>query len=238
LNGRPAHADEHAALGERGENLTQPRRAFHRVKLGGIRQTRRGVKIVVGAQRDHHEIPLVRSAIRCDALGHGIDRRDCLLEKPHAGLHESLIRESHRVKRRVPEHDVELRVAENKGVVLIDQRHVDAVAIRLGEHGAEFEPSEAGAENEDALFHGITELIVNCTCRSTANEKRTDSLTDQAASGEEYQTPPYQTTIERARREAGSVLRLGPRDPDPVFGECNFCGTTVSKYVQTKTRNV
>ena len=45
-----------------------------------------------------------------------------------------------------------------KAVALVDQRHVDAVAERLGEHGAEFEPAEAGAENEDALFHGTAQL--------------------------------------------------------------------------------
>ena len=36
---------------------------------------------------------------------------------------------------------------------VVNQRHFDAVAKRLREHGAEFEPAEAGAENEDAFFH-------------------------------------------------------------------------------------
>ena len=59
----------------------------------------------------------------------------------------------------MPEHHVELREAEIEGVVLVNQRHIDAVAERLREHGAEFEPAEAGAENEDALFHRIAKLF-------------------------------------------------------------------------------
>ena len=39
--------------------------------------------------------------------------------------------------------------------LVVNQRHLDGVAKRLREHGAEFEPAEAGAENEDALFHGL-----------------------------------------------------------------------------------
>ncbi len=55
----------------------------------------------------------------------------------------------------MPEHHVELREAEIEGVALVDQRHFDVVAKRLREHGAEFEPAEAGAENEDAFFHRL-----------------------------------------------------------------------------------
>ena len=61
------------ALGKHGENLTQPLRARQSVELGGIRQTRRGIKIVVGAERDDQEIRLVGSAIGRDAFGDGID---------------------------------------------------------------------------------------------------------------------------------------------------------------------
>ena len=157
------------AFGERGEHLTQPRRARHGVELGGTRQTRRGIKIVVGAERDDQEIRLVGSAIGRHALGDGIDQRDRFLEQTHAGLHEILIRQSHRVERRAPEHHVELRVAEGKGVAFVDQRHIDAIAERLREHGAEFEPTEASSENEDVFFHRIVELIVICSYRSAAN---------------------------------------------------------------------
>src|SRR5437667_3282332 len=56
---------------------------------------------------------------------------------------------------RMPEHHVELREAEIEGVALVNQRPFDGVAKRLREHGAEFEPAEAGAENEDACFHRL-----------------------------------------------------------------------------------
>ena len=39
--------------------------------------------------------------------------------------------------------------------LLVNQRHFDVLAQRLREHGAEFEPAEAGAENEDACFHRL-----------------------------------------------------------------------------------
>ena len=157
------------ALGERGKNLTKPCRARHGVELGGVRQTRRRIEIVVRAERDDQKIRLVGSAIGRHALGDGIDQRDRFLEQTHAGLHEILIRQSHRVERRAPEHHVELRVAEGKGVAFVDQRHIDAIAERLRERGAEFEPTEAGSENEDVFFHRIVELIVICSYRSAAN---------------------------------------------------------------------
>lgn len=69
----------------------------------------------------------------------------------------------------MPEHHVELREAEIEGVALVNQRHVDAVAERLREHGAEFESAEAGARNEDPPFHRIAIQMVIRSYRSTAN---------------------------------------------------------------------
>jgi len=51
--------------------------------------------------------------------------------------------------------EARIRVAEREGVAFVKQRHVHAVAERLREHSAEFEPAEAGAQNENVLFHGI-----------------------------------------------------------------------------------
>ena len=54
-------------------------------------------------------------------------------------------------------------------MVLEPERHIDAFAERLREHGAEFEPTEASSENEDVFFHRIVELIVICSYRSAPN---------------------------------------------------------------------
>src|SRR5262249_23191083 len=60
--------------------------------------------------------------------------------------------------------------------------HVHAVAERLREHGAEFEPAEAGAQNENALFHGIAVYQVSYIHNGvqplyqSAGAKRTKSL--------------------------------------------------------------
>ena len=128
---RPADGDENAALGERRKDFTQTRRAGKGIELGGVCHSRRCGKIVVGSERDDQEIRFMGSAIGRDALRNGIDQRDRFLEKTHAGFHEFLIRQSHRVGPRMPEHHVELREAEIEGVALVNQRHFDVVAKRL-----------------------------------------------------------------------------------------------------------
>src|SRR2546428_374995 len=68
-----------------------------------------------------------------------------------------VVRQSHSVERRAPEHHIELGETEREGIAFVDQGHVNVIAERLREHGAELKPAEARAENEDAFFHGIAE---------------------------------------------------------------------------------
>ena len=53
----------------------------------------------------------------------------------------------------MPEHHVEFREAKIEGVVLVNQRHFDAVTKNLREDGGKFQPAKSGSENEDALLH-------------------------------------------------------------------------------------
>ena len=69
------------------------------------------------------------------------------------GLTTSRVRQAHLLGRRPPEHHVELRVAEDEGVALVDQRHAGVVAERLRQHGRELEAAEARTEDEDARPH-------------------------------------------------------------------------------------
>ena len=86
----------------------------------------------------------------------GIDRGDRLLQEPHAGLRDVAVGQPHRVGRRAPEHHVELREPEDERVALVDQRHLDLVAERLREHGAQLQPAEPRPENEYARAHRAT----------------------------------------------------------------------------------
>jgi hypothetical protein len=54
----------------------------------------------------------------------------------------------------VAKHQIELRVAEHKGVALIDQSHLDVVAERFRQTGREFQATESGPKNKDMRLHG------------------------------------------------------------------------------------
>ncbi len=77
-----------------------------------------------------------------------------LLEEAHSGLDDLAVRQADRVECRPAEHHVELRVAEDERVVLVDQRHLDLVAERLGQHGGELETAETRSEDDNAGRHG------------------------------------------------------------------------------------
>ena len=53
-----------------------------------------------------------------------------------------------RVERRATEHHIELRVAEDERVALVDQRDLE-VLVRLREERRELEAAEARAEDQD-----------------------------------------------------------------------------------------
>ena len=157
LNGAPQTPIDRAALRERRDDLGQPLGAGHGVELvAALGEARRGVEVVVGAERDDEHVGLVDSRVGGHPPRLGIDRGDRLLQEPHAGLGDVAVGQPHRLGRRAPEHHVELREAEDERVALVDQRHLDVVAERLREHRAQLQPAEARAENEDARVHRAT----------------------------------------------------------------------------------
>jgi hypothetical protein len=158
LQRRRADADDRSALRERGQHTTQPLGAGDGVELvAPFRESRRGVEVVVGTECNHQDVGLIGAAVGGDASRHGIDLGDRFLQEAHAGLHEVAVREAHCVGRRPAEHQVELRVAEDERVALVDQGHSDVVAMRLRQHGGELEACETCSQDHDArLLHRAT----------------------------------------------------------------------------------
>jgi hypothetical protein len=68
-------------------------------------------------------------------------------------FHELPVRQTDRFRRGVPEHHVELRVAEDEGLGLVDQGHLDGVAERLGNARAELEAAEACSQHQNSSLH-------------------------------------------------------------------------------------
>ena len=83
----------------------------------------------------------------------GVDGGDGLLQEAHAGLEDLAVGEAHGLERCATEHHVELGVAEDEGVALVDQRDLDLLAERLREHGGELETAEARPQDNDATLH-------------------------------------------------------------------------------------
>jgi hypothetical protein len=118
-----------------------------------IGEPRRGVEVVVGAERHDQEVSLVDAAVGGHAPRVGIDRGDRLLHEADTGLDEVAVREANRVERCPAEHHVELRVAEDERVALVDQGDVDVVAELFRQHGRELEASEARSQDDDPRSH-------------------------------------------------------------------------------------
>jgi hypothetical protein len=59
------------------------------------------------------------------------------------------------VTTREPEQHVQLGVAEQERVVLVDQDNVDISADRIRQRGRELEPSEARSQDHDPLHRRI-----------------------------------------------------------------------------------
>ena len=156
LERRSADADDRLAAGERRAARRQPLRAGDRVELvARLGEPGRRVEVVVGAERDDEDVGVVDARVGRDPARLGIDRRDRLLQEADAGLGEVAVRKANRVQRRPPEHHVELRVAEDERVALVDQRDGDLVADRLRQHRRELEPAEAGSQDDDSLHRTI-----------------------------------------------------------------------------------
>ena len=140
------------SLREAPHGVAHPHGALERVELvARLGQAGRRVHVVVGAERDDQHVGLVGAGVGGDAPGLGVDRGDRLLQQADARLDVLAVRQAHRLGRRAAEHDVELRVAEDEAVALVDERHVDLVAERLGQHRAELEAAEARSQHQYAV---------------------------------------------------------------------------------------
>ena len=154
LERRAADADDRSALGERGDLRRHPLGARDRVELLVDRQPRRRRVVVVGAEGDDEHVAVVRAGVGRHRARLRVDRLDLLAHEPDARLRDRAVREPHRLGGRPPEHDVELRVAEDERVALVHQRHLDLARRLLGEGGRELQAAEPGAEDEDLHRHG------------------------------------------------------------------------------------
>ena len=101
-----------------------------------------GVHRVVGAQRDHERVRLVRGDVGRGAARLGVDRRDRLAQEAHARLDDLRVGQPHRLGARAAEHHIQLGEAEHERVALVDQRHLDVVAQLLRQHRRELQPAE------------------------------------------------------------------------------------------------
>ena len=155
LERRAADADDRAALRERRKQLRQPLGAGDGVELvAALGEPRRRVQVVVGAERDDQEVGLVDAAVGGHAARLGIDRGDRLLQKPHPGLYEVAVWDADRIGCRPAEHHVELRIAEDERVALVDQRHVDVSASASDSIVASSRPPKPAPRMSTRVFTG------------------------------------------------------------------------------------
>jgi hypothetical protein len=142
------------ALRERGQHLADPLGAGDGVELvATLGEPGRCVEVVVGAERHDEHVGLVNLAVRGDAPRFRIERGDRLLHEAHARLCDVAVGEPNRFRRRAAEHHVQLCVAEDERVALVDQRHVDVVAKRLGQAARELEAAEPRSEDDHTARH-------------------------------------------------------------------------------------
>jgi len=113
----------------------------------------RCVEVVVGAEGDDEDVRLVDSSVGRHPPRLWIDRGDRLAQEADTGLGEVGIRQANLAWRLAPEHHVELRVAEDEGVVLVDERNAGVAAERFGQESRELETAEARAQNDETRLH-------------------------------------------------------------------------------------
>ena len=58
-----------------------------------------------------------------------------------------------RVERRATEHHIELRVAEDERLALVDHRYAGVLPQSLGKHRGKLQTAKPGAEDENARVH-------------------------------------------------------------------------------------
>jgi hypothetical protein len=156
--GRHDAHDDGPAL-ERGQQLAERLGAGDGVELvSAFGQPRRGGDVVVGAERDDDDVGVIGGAIGHDASGGGADRGDEFLLERDARLGQAAVGEVDGLGRGATEHRVELLVAEDEAVVLVDEGDVHRLAEGFGEAGGDLEPAEPGAcdhDSHDTLPRGL-----------------------------------------------------------------------------------
>ena len=166
LERRPADPDDRLAARERRQHFGHPLGAGNRVELvARLGEPGRRVEVVVRSEGHDEDVGLVDARVGRDAARLGIDCGDRLLHEADTDLRDVAVREANCVRSRPPEHHVELRVAEDEGVALVDQGDGDLVAERFREHGRELEPAEAGSQDDDSLHRTILGEGSGCQTR-------------------------------------------------------------------------
>ena len=156
LERSPADADDCPAPRELRQHLRQKLGTFNGVELvSRLGEPRRGVQVVVGAERHDQDVSLAETGVSGHAARLGIDRGDRLLQESHPRFDDVAVRETDRVERRPSEHHVELRVTEDERIALVDQSDVDVVAERVRQCRRQFETPEAGSQDDDPLHRAM-----------------------------------------------------------------------------------
>ena len=149
-----AHADDRRARRECGKHPAYDLGARDRVELvAGFDEARGRVEVVVGPQRDDQDVGLVAVEIRHHLPPGGIDRGDGFLTEPDVRPREVAVEQANGLGRPLAEHHIELRETEHERIGPVDQRDVDLIAELLREPGRQFQPTEAGSEDEDGRRH-------------------------------------------------------------------------------------
>src|SRR5262245_64468530 len=92
-----------------------------------------GGEIVIGTERHDQEVRVVARRVGRYPPRVRIDRGYRLLREAHTRLEEATIRQAHRFERSASEHHVELGVAEDERVAVVDQRDRDVLRELLRE---------------------------------------------------------------------------------------------------------
>ena len=120
-------------------------------------------EVVVGAERDDEDVGVVGVLVGDHAAGGWVDGGDELLAEVDAGLVDGGVGGADVGAGLAAEHELELREAEDEGVVLVDEGDADLVAELLREAGGELEATEAGAEDDDVcgIGHGASGAVAD-----------------------------------------------------------------------------
>ena len=106
-------------------------------------QPGRGLYVIVCAKGNDQDICVIGSIVRGHAARVRFNRCNDFLAETHTGLVDRIVGDAHRIRRLAPKHHIQLRSAEDKGIVLIDQRQAQLVAQRFRQNGGKLEPAES-----------------------------------------------------------------------------------------------